>query len=305
MNDDGIHIGGITGFFNTINVPIRQFHVTRCIVVFDGKGGSIRRRKIYEDYKKHRHGLRVRLNREYDLEDHTEEEKNAFRQLIRISDYLDVLPITTIIKNNVEADDVINYLAKDYLKDKVIIMSTDKDFVQLVDDRISVWNPPHKRLYNKESVKEYYGFTPQNFLYKRMIEGDKSDGVPGVKGIGEKTIKKHLPIICGDVDIEFYEFLDYLEKGSINNETIKKIYEKKDDLIRNYKLMKLGEIQMDGSTKSEIRKLVEHPVSITDNLKIKKLFLADKLYSVIPNIDSWLLLNYRILNAFAIQNKDK
>lgn len=69
--------------------------------------------------------------------------------------------------------------------------------------------------------------------------------------------------------------------------------------------MKLGEIQMDGSTKSEIRKLVEHPVSITDNLKIKKLFLADKLYSVIPNIDSWLLLNYRILNAFAIQNKDK
>lgn len=305
MNDDGVHVGGITGFFNTINVPIRQFHVTRCVVIFDGKGGSFRRRKIYEDYKKNRRGLRVRLNREYDLESHTEEERNAFRQLIRISDYLDVMPITTIIKNNIEADDVISYLAKEYFTDEVVIMSTDKDFVQLVDDRISIWNPPHKRLYNRESIKEYYGFTPQNFLYKRMIEGDKSDNVPGVKGIGEKTIQKHLPMICSDIDIEFYEFLDFLEKGSIDNNTIKKIYEHKEDLMRNYKLMKLGEIQIDGSTKSEIRKLIEQPVSIMDTLKLKSLFLEDKLYSVIPNIDSWLLLNYNRLNAFAMKNREK
>ena len=302
MNDDGTHIGGITGFFNTINLAIRQQHPTRCIIIFDGEGGSLRRRKIYPEYKENRHGLRTRLNRTYDFSSPDEEYNESMRQLIRIGDYIDNLPLTMIIQNNAEADDVIAYLAKKIFTEQVVIMSTDADFVQLVDDRISIWNRPRKKLYTPELVKEDYDFTPKNFIYFRLIDGDKSDNVPGIKGIGIKTVQKNLPLICEDVDVEWEEFLDHLEK-SVNNETAKKILDHKDELLRNYELMKLGEVQLSGSTKTVLRELIDQPISLINKFKIKQLFLEDKLYSAIPNVDSWLMINYNKLNAFALSTQ--
>ena len=299
MNDDGTHIGGITGFFNSLCAAIRQMSPTRCVIVFDGKGGSQRRRKIYEEYKANRRGLRVRLNRAYDFEDADDEHKNAMRQLLRISDYLEQLPVTVLIRDNIEADDVISYLAKDVFNEKVVIMSTDGDFVQLVNDRISIWNPPHKKLYTPELVKEKYEFTPENHIYLKIISGDKSDNIPGIKGIGIKTIQKNLPLITSDVDISWSEFKDYLEK-SIDNKTAKRLVEEMDILERNYTLMKLGEIEISGSSKSKIRELVNAPVSLINNDKFKTQFLEDKLYSAIPNLNSWLLLNFTKLNTFAL-----
>lgn len=305
MNDDGTHIGGITGFFNTINLAIRQQNPTRCIIIFDGKGGSLRRRKIYDKYKENRRGLRVRLNRTYDFADADDEHKEAMRQLMRIADYIDSLPLTMLIHDNIEADDVIGYLAQKIFTEQVVIMSTDKDFVQLVNDRVTIWNPPRKKLYTPELVKEDYEFMPKNYLYFRLIDGDKSDCIPGVKGIGIKTVQKNLPLICDNVDIEWEEFLDYLEK-SRDNDTAKKLLEHKDILLRNYELMKLGEVQIDGSTKSTIREIIGQPISTTNKVKIKQLFIEDKLYGAIPNVDSWLMMNYNKLNAYAIStHKEK
>ena len=108
--------------------------------------------KIFEDYKGRRRGLRVRLNRAYDFEDESDEERNATRQLVRVADYLDNLPVSVLIYDNIEADDVIGYLAKEIFKQQVVIMSTDKDFLQLVDDRISIYNPTKKKVYYKDDV---------------------------------------------------------------------------------------------------------------------------------------------------------
>ena len=54
LNDDGMHIGGVTGFLRSIAASIRQHKPTRCIVIFDGKGGSARRKKLYPNYKANR-----------------------------------------------------------------------------------------------------------------------------------------------------------------------------------------------------------------------------------------------------------
>jgi len=204
-----------------------------------------------------------------------------------------------LIHDNIEADDVIGYLAQNVFKEQVVIMSTDKDFVQLVSDRVTIWNPPRKKLYTPELVKEDYEFMPKNYLYFRLIDGDKSDDIPAVKGIGIKTVQKNLPLICDNVDIEWEEFLDYLEKSS-DNDTAKKLLEHKDILLRNYELMKLGEVQIDGSTKSTIREIIDQPITTTNKFKIKQLFIEDKLYGAIPNVDSWLMMNYNKLNAYAI-----
>ena len=305
MNADGTHIGGITGFLNTITLAIRQMNPTRCFIVFDGRGGSLRRRKIYKEYKMNRHGLRVRLNRTYDFKDYEEEHDEATKQLMRLSDYLEYLPVTIMIYDNIEADDVIGYLAKKVFKEEVVIMSTDGDFVQLVDDRISIWNPPRKKLYTPQLVKDDYDFYPQNYIYYRLISGDASDGIPGINGVGIKTTLKKLPKLAEDIEISMDEFLRYIEFIPNDGEAVNKLVKGTKILKRNYTLMKLGEIEIDGSTKSQIRELIDSPVNITNITKLREIFLADKLYSAIPNFDSWLKLNFNTLNAFAISNQEK
>ena len=68
LNEDGIHVGGITGFLQSVGYAIRSFRPTRCIIVFDGKGGSSRRRKIYPEYKGNRKPTERRFNRAANFE---------------------------------------------------------------------------------------------------------------------------------------------------------------------------------------------------------------------------------------------
>ena len=101
---------------------------TRTIVVFDGKGGSNRRRKIFPQYKMGRK-MSYRLNRANNYLTREEEQKMMIRQLNRVVEYLECLPITLINIENNEADDVIGYCTKHIFKNnKSTIMSTDKDF---------------------------------------------------------------------------------------------------------------------------------------------------------------------------------
>ena len=69
-------------------------------------------------------------------------------------------------------------------------MSTDKDFLQLVDDTTIVWSPTKKKLYNTKLVKEEFGIESKNLLLYRVLDGDKSDNIPGVYGCGIKTLVK-------------------------------------------------------------------------------------------------------------------
>ena len=185
MNEDGSHVGGIVGFLKSIRYGINKFKPTRCIIVFDGKGGAKKRRKIYPEYKQGR-GVSSRLNRRVDWSLTPVDEAQSLRiQIVRLLEYLEHLPITVISADGVEADDVIGYLTNTTLKDsKCTIMSTDKDFLQLVSDRVQLYSPTKKITYDEELVKKEFGIYPQNMLTCRVIDGDKSDGIPGVRGIG-------------------------------------------------------------------------------------------------------------------------
>ena len=113
-NDNGDHIGGYTGFLKSIGHAIRLRKPTRCIVIFDGKGGSARRRKIFPDYKMKKN-VRFRVNRALSLDlDQTEESSSMKYQIVKLIQYLNMLPVTTICMDNVEADDVMALLARSY-----------------------------------------------------------------------------------------------------------------------------------------------------------------------------------------------
>ncbi len=148
-NDDGIHIGGIVGFLRSLAYSINMIRPTRTIIVFDGKGGSNRRRKIFPQYKMGRK-MSYRLNRAHDFLTREEEQKMMIRQLNRVVEYLECLPLNIINMENTEADDVIGYLSKHVFKEnKTTILSTDKDFIQLVDETTRVYSPTKKKMYDE------------------------------------------------------------------------------------------------------------------------------------------------------------
>jgi DNA polymerase-1 len=161
-NEDGVHIGGIVGFLRSIGYTINMVRPTRTIIVFDGKGGSNRRRKIFPQYKMGRK-MSHRLNRAHDFLTREEEKKMMIFQLNRCVEYLECLPLTIINMDNIEADDVIGYCAKHIFDKKSTIMSTDKDFLQLIDENIRVYSPTKKKMYDEEKIVEEYGISSHNF----------------------------------------------------------------------------------------------------------------------------------------------
>ncbi len=285
-NDDGIHVGGIVGFLRSIGYTINMFRPTRVIIVFDGKGGSRRRRKLYPEYKAKRK-TKYRVNRAYDFASPEDEKQNMIMQLQRVVEYLETLPVTVLSYDNIEADDTIGYLCRQVLTDsQITIMSTDKDFLQLANGRIKVWSPTKKKMYDEDSVLEEFGISSHNLIWYRVIDGDKSDNIPGVKGLGLKTIQKKLPFLS--------------ENRIVNiDEVITELPDAKDVIELNYKLMQLSDVDISGSTKTKIIDKVNAPINRLIKYKFQKMFLEDKLFTTFPNVTSWLLTNFNQLNHYA------
>ena len=181
LNDDGDHVGGVVGFLRSIAALVRQFKPTRCVLVFDGKGGSARRKKVFSNYKANR-AVKTKFNRHEEFANIEDEQASMKAQFSRMVEYLQTLPVTLISIDHVEADDVIAYLAQETFakSERVIISSTDRDFLQLISDRVQVWSPVKKKLYDKRSLQEEYLVHPNNYLTYRTVIGDKSDNIPGV-----------------------------------------------------------------------------------------------------------------------------
>ena len=181
INEDGLHIGGMMGFLKSVRYTCDVLKPSRCIIVFDGKDGSKRRRKIYPEYKENRK-VKQRLNRNVDWGTAPQDEEESMKQQMgRLIEYLEQLPLTLISVDGIEADDTIAYISQQLLpKSDIFIMSTDKDFLQLVDDTTIVWSPTKKKLYNKELVKDEYGIESKNLLLFRVLDGDTSDNISRV-----------------------------------------------------------------------------------------------------------------------------
>ena len=285
-NEDGVHVGGIVGFLRSIGYVINMVSPTRVIIVFDGKGGSTRRRKIYPEYKQNRK-TKYRVNRTYDFASQEDEKQNMIMQLQRCVEYLDTLPVTVLSYDNIEADDTIGYLRKQVLAESnIIIMSTDKDFLQLANGRVKIWSPSKKKMYDDKSVFEEFGISSQNYIWYRVLDGDKSDNINGVRGLGLKTIRKKLPFLTDNHICNIDDIVNVLP-------------ESKELIDRNYKLMQLNDVDISGNTKTKIVQRVNEPINELVKYKFEKMFLEDKLFTALPNVTSWLLTNFNQLNRYA------
>ena len=301
LNDDGDHIGGVTGFLRSIGSVIRQLKPTRVIICFDGKGGSKRRKKIYPDYKANR-AVSTKFNRYQEFATKQDESESMKKQFGRLIEYLNCLPVTMLAVDNIEADDSIAYIANEVFtedKHKVQIVSTDRDFLQLVNNRISVWSPIKKKLYTPSVMREEFGISSNNYLLYRTFIGDKSDNIPGLKGVGLKSLLKHFPIITQDKDISVDQIVEFAESVDKKYKVHENVISNKNILQLNYQLMQLKEVDINGNAKMLALNMMKGDINKMNTFEFKKMFMADKMYTVIKDLDSWLNNSFNSLNAYA------
>lgn len=310
MNDNGEHVGGITASLQGIGSAIRLVGATKCIIIADGEGGSSRRRKLFPDYKNKRRVQSLHVNRTYEFKTEDEELAAMKKQSVRLMQYIGNLPVIFVCIDNTEADDIIAYIAKEVFNkenNKITIMSSDKDFLQLVDDRIQVWSPTKKKMYSRSLIQDEYGISSENFIFYRMLDGDKSDNIPGVYGAGLKTMKKYLPFISSSQKTSVNEIFEYAQKQSEDKKTNKKFYthilESKEQLLLNERLMQLESPDISAHAKMMVTEKVTGEVPILNKYEIHLMYIHDKFGSAMPNIEEWLLKTFTLLNAHALSTK--
>jgi 5'-3' exonuclease len=210
--------------------------------------------------------------------------------------------------DNIEADDVIAHLSKQIFDEsEVVISSTDKDFLQLINHRIKVYSPTKKKIYDRDAIYEEYGIPSKNFLTYRILEGDKSDNIPGVRGAGLKTIIKRFPKIT-DRDEPYYTLEECIKISDEKKDELK-LYESvdicKEQLFLNRKLMQLFNVDITPSSKMKIMDLVESPITELIKFKFETKFVQDKLFTALPNLQGWLNQNFTQLNRYARMSHGK
>lgn len=291
MNPSGHHIGGLVGFLRSLGYVTRIFDPTRVVIVWDGKGGSGNRQNINPNYKAQRATARIT---HWGLYDSREEEQEALiGQLFRTQDYLECLPLQQIVIEKLEADDIIAYLAKraSGAGKKVTIVSSDKDFYQLIDNNIEIYAPVKKKTFNINNIKEEIGVLPQNYNIVKALLGDNSDNLPGVKGLGIKTILSEWKSFAYDPLASLQDVWDHCET-QLEEKKPKKIFAKIihewQKVMTNFELMDLNQSSLDEREISIVEEVISSEIPGLQTGAFLHLLDQDKIEGVTKNTEGWL-----------------
>jgi DNA polymerase-1 len=277
---DGFPIGGTRGFLKTLQKLIRETEPQQIIVVWDGSGGSKKRRTMLKQYKEGRKPLK--LNRAYDALSTLEESQNKYNQIKKTIDYLNATPIIQFMVEDVEADDVIAYICglRD-LEEKIkIIISSDKDFIQLCNSTTILYRPKpkgQKDILNESRVVEQYNIHPTNFAVARAIDGDKSDNIEGVRGVGLKTLVKNFPELSASNTLTLDEIFNKCEDNLEKNKVYSSILASKKKVELNYALMQLYAPEMSYIITKEIRTTIKSHIPYFNHTEFMKMLTKDGL----------------------------
>lgn len=230
-DSEGVLIHGTIGFVGSLLKMIKEYKPDYMVVIFDSEIPS----KKFED-------INYKKNRIMDYSNVPDEE-NPFSQLPDIKKCLSYMGISYIEKEKCEADDVIATICKLYknIMQKIIIVSTDKDYFQLIDNKINVLCPRGKKsiLYNADTIKDKFGVLPEQYILYCSMVGDKSDNIPGICGIGKVT---------ASALVKEYKNIEniYQNLGNMKHGVSKKLEGKFENIINNVYLITMNsELKMD------------------------------------------------------------
>jgi DNA polymerase I len=288
VNPDGVHVGGLGGFFRSLGAMIRQTNPTSVYVVFDGAGSTVNRKNLLSEYKGTRNLQRIT---NWEAFDNLEEEHDSkIDQIVRIIQYLKLLPVKTTILDKVEADDIIAVLAEKLVKkhnSTCFIVSSDKDFLQLVTDKIILYRPMEKEYYTPKVVEEKLGLLPKNFILYKTLLGDNSDNIKGIKGLGAKGIFKKFPELKTQ-ELTLDDIFDISARKFKDHVVYSRIVQDQSRIETNYKVMDLSIPMIDDKGIEHIDNLIIEDFPDFNPEMFIQFYNEDKLGGMIRNLDIWL-----------------
>lgn len=185
-NSKGEHIGGLYQFITVLRKLIDENLYHRVLVFWDGKFSGKLRWNLYEDYKANR-------NKDY-INGTIPEDVNEVLERVMVQEYLEELFIRQIEDDIVEGDDFIAYSCLSRKPNEVITICTnDRDMCQLITENVQIYLCDKKVYVNKGNYHQYFKHHIKNSALIKVISGDSSDNIKGIKGVKEGTLLKHFP----------------------------------------------------------------------------------------------------------------
>lgn len=304
VNEHGVHVGGLGGFIRSLGTLINAIQPTSMYVIFDGENSSMNRKNILSEYKAGRHQSRI-TNWEI-FEDVEDEHDAKVDQIVRLIDYLKCLPVKTIALDKVEADDIIAYLAKNITNNndnsRAFIVSSDKDFIQLVSNKICVYRPIEKDYYTPDTIKKKFGVLPENFILYKVLMGDASDKVPGIKGLGAKKLEKLFPEL-GERPLTLDDIIEISAEKHKEHVIYSRVVFQENDLRKNYKIMNLHNPMLNEVEENYLSSLIEENPPVLNPKPFLRFYQEDGLRHLIKNPEFWVNNQFRTLNSFVDDSK--
>ncbi len=217
-NSEGMPTHAVFGFLNILKRMLKDKKPQYLAVAFDMRG-PVFRHEMYADYKANRPPM----------------PEDLAVQIPYIKELVHAMNIPCFETQGIEADDIIASSAK-LLEEQgynVVVVSGDKDLLQLVNERTVMWDPMKNKVMDIAAVEEKYNVKPTQLLDCYALMGDSSDNVPGVPGIGPKTAEK---LINQHQSLEgVYEALDGMKKSKMKE----RLAENKDEAYLSRDLIRL------------------------------------------------------------------
>lgn len=271
---DSTPVGAVFGFTNMLIKLLAQLNVSHVAVIFDS-GSKTFRNEIFPEYKANRPPCPIDLIPQFSI----------------VREASLALNLVSIEKIGFEADDIIATLAKKSAKDgfEVLIVSSDKDLMQLVDDNIAIYDAMKNRIVKAKEVNEKFFVDPKYVLDVLSLIGDSSDNIPGVKGIGPKNASQ-LILQFGSLE-NIYDHLDEVK----NEKKRQLLIDNKENAFLSKKLVRLDDNVELNITIDDLKLKPINPNILIDFLdkqgfrslilKIKKEFNVEN-YQVVSDLNS-------------------
>lgn len=277
LDKGGNPIGGTVGFLKSLASLVRKLSPKKVYVIWE-TGGSPRRLQLYPDYKKRSKPMRTNRGIYEGAIEDTEDNEIAQKQIL--ANLLQYLPVTQIHVENCEADDIIAYLVKSVFQDEEkLIVSSDKDFYQLLDEKTKIYTPGKKRFVKVDDVINEYKIAPKNFAVAKALNGDQSDNIPGVERVGFKTLTKRFEMV--EKDVVFDDILTEAKTRIAEDKKplvmYKNIVESEDLVRRNLELMTLDNKLLSIHQVQDVNRIVKEFKPQYNKIKFWKDYLKFEL----------------------------
>jgi len=283
------HIGGIYHFINTIRKFLEEHNYDKVIVCWDSETNTSVRKEIYPNYKGQRRN-----------EMSEDQEESYLHQRRRVKQYLEEVFVRQLEVPHNEADDLIAQYCKIALDENITIFSGDKDFTQLISERVQIYYPIKKEYYKLGDMisLDKVNIPHQNVLLTKVFVGDKSDNISGIDGLGVKTLVKLFPMLQ-EKSCTITEILDnarIIGQEKKVPKIIGKILigESKNGILgeefynTNLKIVDLGNPLITDEAKVLVEEVYRETIDPTDRgyKNLMKMMLEDGLFKYLPKDDN-------------------